>query len=84
MWNEVDGNYWCRVCWYMIPEEIVVGRQPYNFPWRFGEAKKKKKNKQTNKTMLFCLYSGFAPGSDPGQTSFSMPFTWPQAKEDLL
>ncbi|KAH9670245.1 hypothetical protein KPL70_016905 [Citrus sinensis] len=84
MWNEVDGNYWCRVCSYMIPEEIVAERQPHNFRLRFGEAKKKKKNKQTNKTILFCLYSGFAPGFDPGQTSFSMPFTWPQAKEDLL
>lgn len=66
MWNEVDGNYWCRVCWYMIPEETAAGRQPHNFPLRFGEAKKKKK---TNKTTPFCLYSGFDPRFDPGQTS---------------
>lgn len=30
MWNEVDGNYWCRVFWYMIPEETADGRQPHN------------------------------------------------------
>ncbi|KAK9216644.1 hypothetical protein WN944_008654 [Citrus x changshan-huyou] len=52
-WNEVDGNYWCRVCWYMIPKETVAGRQPHNFPLRFGEAKNK------NKTTPFCLYLGF-------------------------
>jgi len=26
----VDGSYWCRVRWYMIPEETSVGRQPHN------------------------------------------------------
>ncbi|KAH9741282.1 Origin of replication complex subunit 1B [Citrus sinensis] len=30
MWKEVDGNYWCRVFWYMIPEETAAGRQPHN------------------------------------------------------
>lgn len=30
MWKEVDGNYWCRVRWYTIPEETSVGRQPHN------------------------------------------------------
>ncbi|XP_031281563.1 origin of replication complex subunit 1B-like [Pistacia vera] len=30
MWKEVDGNYWCHVRWYMIPEETVSGRQPHN------------------------------------------------------
>ena len=54
MWNEVDGNYWCRVCWCMIPEETAAGRQPHNFPLRFGEAKKKKTNKQ-NDAVLFIL-----------------------------
>ncbi|XP_027342766.1 origin of replication complex subunit 1A-like isoform X2 [Abrus precatorius] len=30
IWKETDGNYWCRVRWYMIPEETSVGRQPHN------------------------------------------------------
>ena len=30
IWKEVDGNYWCRVRWYMIPEETAAGRQPHN------------------------------------------------------
>lgn len=30
IWKEVDGSYWCRVRWYMIPEETSVGRQPHN------------------------------------------------------
>ncbi|TKY48377.1 Origin of replication complex subunit 1A [Spatholobus suberectus] len=30
IWKEVDGNYWCRVRWYTIPEETSVGRQPHN------------------------------------------------------
>ncbi|KAG4978787.1 hypothetical protein JHK84_038479 [Glycine max] len=30
IWREVDGNYWCRVRWYTIPEETSVGRQPHN------------------------------------------------------
>ncbi|KAL2332171.1 hypothetical protein Fmac_019752 [Flemingia macrophylla] len=29
VWKEVDGNYWCRVRWYTIPEETSVGRQPH-------------------------------------------------------
>ncbi|KAJ1406939.1 Zinc finger, PHD-type [Sesbania bispinosa] len=28
--REVDGNYWCRVRWYIIPEETSAGRQPHN------------------------------------------------------
>ena len=30
IWKEVDGIYWCRVRWYMIPEETAAGRQPHN------------------------------------------------------
>ncbi|KAE8037143.1 hypothetical protein FH972_009762 [Carpinus fangiana] len=30
MWKEVDGSFWCRVCWYIIPEETASGRQPHN------------------------------------------------------
>ncbi|VVA32776.1 PREDICTED: origin [Prunus dulcis] len=30
IWKEVDGIYWCRVRWYIIPEETVAGRQPHN------------------------------------------------------
>ncbi|KAL5052825.1 hypothetical protein RYX36_033507, partial [Vicia faba] len=30
IWKDVDGSYWCRVRWYMIPEETSVGRQPHN------------------------------------------------------
>ncbi|XP_061337939.1 origin of replication complex subunit 1A-like [Gastrolobium bilobum] len=30
IWKEVDGNYWCRVRWYTIPEETAAGRQPHN------------------------------------------------------
>ncbi|KAF7824251.1 origin of replication complex subunit 1A-like [Senna tora] len=30
IWKEVDGSYWCRVRWYVIPEETAVGRQPHN------------------------------------------------------
>lgn len=26
----MDGIYWCRVRWYMIPEETAAGRQPHN------------------------------------------------------
>lgn len=29
IWKEMDGNYWCRVRWYTIPEETSVGRQPH-------------------------------------------------------
>ncbi|XP_024926245.1 origin of replication complex subunit 1-like isoform X2 [Ziziphus jujuba] len=30
LWKEVDGSYWSRVRWYIIPEETVSGRQPHN------------------------------------------------------
>ncbi|KAK2641108.1 hypothetical protein Ddye_022871 [Dipteronia dyeriana] len=30
LWKEVDLMYWCRVRWYMIPEETGAGRQPHN------------------------------------------------------
>ncbi|KAI4340545.1 hypothetical protein MLD38_025370 [Melastoma candidum] len=30
MWKDVTGKYWCRVRWFMIPEETSVGRQPHN------------------------------------------------------
>lgn len=30
LWKDVDGSYWCRVRWYMIPEETASGRQPHN------------------------------------------------------
>ncbi|XVF04701.1 hypothetical protein REPUB_Repub05bG0107700 [Reevesia pubescens] len=30
LWKEVDGSYWFRGCWYMIPEEAASGRQPHN------------------------------------------------------
>ncbi|KAM1256124.1 hypothetical protein ACFX1Q_030280 [Malus domestica] len=30
IWKEVDGSYWCRVRWYIIPEETATGRQPHN------------------------------------------------------
>ncbi|KAL0389340.1 UNVERIFIED_CONTAM: Origin of replication complex subunit [Sesamum calycinum] len=30
LWKEVDGSYWCRARWYIIPEETAVGRQPHN------------------------------------------------------
>ncbi|KAI3449954.1 hypothetical protein Pfo_006619 [Paulownia fortunei] len=30
LWKEVDGTYWCRAQWYIIPEETAVGRQPHN------------------------------------------------------
>ena len=26
----MDGSYWCRVRWYIIPEETASGRQPHN------------------------------------------------------
>lgn len=26
----MDGTYWFRARWYMIPEETAVGRQPHN------------------------------------------------------
>ncbi|KAK9735980.1 hypothetical protein RND81_04G242800 [Saponaria officinalis] len=28
--REVDGTYWFRAHWYMIPEETASGRQPHN------------------------------------------------------
>ncbi|XAR60383.1 hypothetical protein NMG60_11033733 [Bertholletia excelsa] len=30
IWKEVDGTYWCRVRWYIIPEETAAGRQLHN------------------------------------------------------
>ncbi|KAK6164149.1 hypothetical protein DH2020_001013 [Rehmannia glutinosa] len=30
LWKEVDGTYWCRARWYIIPEETAVGRQSHN------------------------------------------------------
>ncbi|KAL6128527.1 hypothetical protein ACLB2K_071882 [Fragaria x ananassa] len=30
IWKELDGTYWCRVRWYVIPEETEAGRQPHN------------------------------------------------------
>ena len=30
MWKEVDGTYWFRSRWYIIPEETAAGRQPHN------------------------------------------------------
>ncbi|CAN6691619.1 unnamed protein product [Malus baccata var. baccata] len=33
IWKEVDGRYWCRVHWYIIPKETAAGRQPHNL-WR--------------------------------------------------
>ncbi|XP_057777524.1 origin of replication complex subunit 1-like [Salvia miltiorrhiza] len=30
LWKEVDGTYWFRARWYIIPEETAVGRQPHN------------------------------------------------------
>lgn len=30
MWKEVDGIYWFRARWYIIPEETAAGRQPHN------------------------------------------------------
>lgn len=30
LWKEVDGTYWFRGQWYVIPEETASGRQPHN------------------------------------------------------
>ncbi|PSS14538.1 Origin of replication complex subunit 1B like, partial [Actinidia chinensis var. chinensis] len=30
MWKEVNGSYWFRGRWYIIPEETAAGRQPHN------------------------------------------------------
>ncbi|PKI42515.1 hypothetical protein CRG98_037104 [Punica granatum] len=30
LWREVNGTYWCRVRWYIIPEETAAGRQLHN------------------------------------------------------
>ncbi|KAL2557223.1 Origin of replication complex subunit 1A [Forsythia ovata] len=30
LWKEVDGTYWFRARWYIIPEETSSGRQPHN------------------------------------------------------
>ncbi|KAJ9139686.1 hypothetical protein P3X46_030395 [Hevea brasiliensis] len=29
-WKEMDGSYWFKGRWYMIPEETTAGRQPHN------------------------------------------------------
>ncbi|KAI3705447.1 hypothetical protein L1987_75685 [Smallanthus sonchifolius] len=30
LWKEIDGSFWFRGRWYMIPEETAAGRQPHN------------------------------------------------------
>ncbi|KAK4785850.1 hypothetical protein SAY86_002539 [Trapa natans] len=30
LWREIDGACWCRVRWYIIPEETAAGRRPHN------------------------------------------------------
>ncbi|CAH9128622.1 unnamed protein product [Cuscuta epithymum] len=30
IWKEVDGTYWFKAHWYIIPEETAAGRQPHN------------------------------------------------------
>lgn len=30
LWKEVDGSFWFRGQWYIIPEETSAGRQPHN------------------------------------------------------
>ncbi|KAL9169123.1 hypothetical protein ABFS82_04G058700 [Erythranthe guttata] len=30
LWKEVDGTYWYRARWYIIPEETAPGRQSHN------------------------------------------------------
>ncbi|KZV33999.1 origin recognition complex subunit 1-like [Dorcoceras hygrometricum] len=30
LWKDVDGTYWFRARWYVIPEETSAGRQPHN------------------------------------------------------
>nr|XP_043634441.1 origin of replication complex subunit 1A-like [Erigeron canadensis] len=30
LWKEVDGSFWFRGRWYIIPEETAAGRQPHN------------------------------------------------------
>ncbi|XP_065866888.1 origin of replication complex subunit 1B-like [Euphorbia lathyris] len=30
LWKEMDGSYWFKGRWYMIPEETAGGRQPHN------------------------------------------------------
>ncbi|KAK9029448.1 hypothetical protein V6N11_026565 [Hibiscus sabdariffa] len=30
LWREIDGSYWFRGRWYIIPEETASGRQPHN------------------------------------------------------
>ncbi|KDP22084.1 hypothetical protein JCGZ_25915 [Jatropha curcas] len=30
LWKEVDGSYWFKGRWYIIPEETAAGRQPHN------------------------------------------------------
>ncbi|KAK9273264.1 hypothetical protein L1049_018071 [Liquidambar formosana] len=30
LWKEVNGSFWFRARWYIIPEETAAGRQPHN------------------------------------------------------
>ncbi|KAM7272468.1 hypothetical protein ACFE04_027131 [Oxalis oulophora] len=30
LWKDVDGTYWFKGRWFMIPEETAAGRQPHN------------------------------------------------------
>nr|GFA66776.1 origin of replication complex subunit 1A-like [Tanacetum cinerariifolium] len=30
LWKEIDGSFWFRGRWYVIPEETAAGRQPHN------------------------------------------------------
>ncbi|RAL43099.1 hypothetical protein DM860_009881 [Cuscuta australis] len=30
IWKEVDGTYWFKAIWYIIPEETAAGRKPHN------------------------------------------------------
>lgn len=30
LWKEIDGSFWFRGRWYIIPEETAAGRQPHN------------------------------------------------------
>eukprot|EP01018_Ginkgo_biloba_P017104 Gb_26632 [translate_table: standard] len=30
LWKEVDGSYWFRGRWFLVPEETSIGKQPHN------------------------------------------------------
>ncbi|KAB1227670.1 Origin recognition complex subunit 1 [Morella rubra] len=30
IWKELDCSFWCRIRWYVIPEETAAGRQAHN------------------------------------------------------